>query len=163
VGDRDELAASFEGWDPRITQLLSQVETCFWWGLYDRQPLGKWVNGRLALLGDAAHPMLPHLGQGANQAIEDGTALAVLLQDRDPSDSVTEALERYEALRRPRTSMVQAEARKNGKRYDSQNQYQDLAQRDREIANSAAFRKSLYDYDIEKEALHFRGASSVPA
>lgn len=163
VGDRDELAASFEGWDPRITQLLSQVETCFWWGLYDRQPLGKWVNGRLALLGDAAHPMLPHLGQGANQAIEDGTALAVLLQNRDPSDSVTEALERYEALRRPRTSMVQAEARKNGKRYDSQNQYQDLAQRDREIANSAAFRKSLYDYDIEKEALHFRGASSVPA
>lgn len=150
VGDRDELAASFAGWDPRVTGLLAQVERCFWWGLYDRQPLGQWVNGRLALLGDAAHPMLPHLGQGANQAIEDGTALAVLLQacaagGRPPA----EALQRYEALRRPRTSMVQAEARKNGRRYDSQ--YADLAQRDREIANSAAFRRSLYDHDIEKE------------
>jgi len=72
-------------------------------------------------------------------------------------------LQRYEALRRPRTAMVQAEARRNGKRYDSQNQYQDLAQRDREIANSAIFRKSLYDYDIEQEAMNFRSPSHVPA
>lgn len=163
VGDRDELAASFAGWDPRVTDLLSKVESCFWWGLYDRQPLGQWTHGRLALLGDAAHPMLPHLGQGANQAIEDGTALAVLLQNRDPGEPIAEVLQRYEALRRPRTAMVQAEARKNGKRYDSQNQYQDLAQRDREIANSAIFRKSLYDYDIEQEAMNFRSPSHVPA
>ncbi len=161
IGDRDELAASFAGWDPRVTDLLSKVETCFWWGLYDRKPLGKWVNGRLALLGDAAHPMLPHLGQGANQAIEDGTALAVLLQGFDKDAPIADVLQRYEALRRPRTSMVQSEARKNGLRYDSQ--YKDLAQRDREIANSAAFRKSLYDYDIEKEALSFCSPDSIPA
>lgn len=152
LGDRDELAAAFAGWDPRVTDLLSRVETCFWWGLYDRKPLSKWVNGRLALLGDAAHPMLPHLGQGANQGIEDGTALAVLLQNLGAHEPVQVALQRYEALRRPRTAMVQSEARKNGMRYDSQ--YKDLAQRDREIASSATFRKSLYDYDIEKEAMH---------
>ena len=151
VGDRDELAASFVGWDPRVTNLLSQVDTCYWWGLYDRAPLARWVAGRLALMGDAAHPMLPHLGQGANQAIEDGTALAVLLQGSRGGAAVQEALGRYEALRRPRASMVQAEARKNGRRYDSQ--YKDLAQRDREVAGVAIFRKSLYDYDIEKEAL----------
>ncbi len=161
IGDRNELAASFAGWDPRVTDLLGKVETCFWWGLYDRKPLGKWVNGRLALLGDAAHPMLPHLGQGANQAIEDGTALAVLLQGHDRSDSIEEVLNRYEALRRPRTSMVQSEARKNGMRYDSQ--YKDLAQRDREIATSAAFRKSLYDYDIEKEAINSSSSDSIAA
>jgi len=97
--------------------------------------------------------MLPHLGQGANQGIEDGTALAVLLQGLTANDLIEPVLHRYEALRRPRTSMVQAEARKNGMRYDSL--YKDLAQRDREIANSAAFRKSLYDYDIEKEAIDF--------
>lgn len=163
VGDRDELAASFAGWDPRVTELLSRVETCFWWGLYDRKPLSTWTNGRLALLGDAAHPMLPHLGQGANQAIEDGTALAVLLEGLDQSAPIADVLQRYEALRRPRASMVQTEARKNGMRYDSMSEYKDLAQRDREIANSAAFRRSLYDYDIEKEALHFRNADSVPA
>lgn len=162
-GDRDELAASFAGWDPRVTELLSKVETCFWWGLYDRRPLSKWTNGRLALLGDAAHPMLPHLGQGANQAIEDGTALAVLLQGLDQSAPIADVLQRYEALRRPRASMVQTEARRNGMRYDSMSEYKDLAQRDREIANSAAFRRSLYDYDIEKEALQFRSADSVPA
>ena len=150
MGDRDELAASFTGWDPRVTELLEKVETCFWWGLYDRKPLSKWVNGRLTLLGDAAHPMLPHLGQGANQAIEDGTALAVLLQKCGKDGDVEGVLKKYEALRRPRASLVQAEARKNGLRYDSK--YADLAQRDKEIANSAEFRKSLYDYDIEKEA-----------
>ena len=133
--------------------LLDKVETCFWWGLYDRKPLRTWVNGRLALLGDAAHPMLPHLGQGANQAIEDGTALAVILQacEQDASLSLEDALRTYQELRQPRTSMVQAEARKNGLRYDSK--YADLGQRDKEIANSAQLRRSLYDYDIEKEAL----------
>ena len=80
VGDRDELAASFSGWDPRVVELIDKIETCFWWGLYDRHPLAAWTKGRLALLGDAAHAMLPHLGQGANQAIEDGVALAVLLE-----------------------------------------------------------------------------------
>jgi len=161
IGDRDELAASFAGWDPRVTELLDKVETCFWWGLYDRQPLGRWVNGRLALLGDAAHPMLPHLGQGANQAVEDGTALAVLLQACGGSESAEEALKDYEALRRPRASFVQAEARKNGLRYDSK--YEDLAQRDREIANSAQLRKSLYDFDIEKEAIDFRSRRTALA
>ncbi len=162
VGDRDELAAAFAGWDTRVTGLLSQVESCFWWGLYDRQPLGQWVNGCLALLGDAAHPMLPHLGQGANQAIEDGTALAVLLQAADAEGRPpAEALQRYEALRRPRTSMVQAEARRNGRRYDSQ--YADLAQRDREIANSAQLRRALYDHDIEQEALRSLDLDGVSA
>ena len=160
-GDRDELAASFAGWDPRVTGLLEKVETCFWWGLYDRKPLASWTRGRLALLGDAAHAMLPHLGQGANQAIEDGVALAVLLEGRGPAD-VTDILPRYEQLRRARTDLVQAEARQNGLRYDSR--YESLEQRDREIANSAAFRKSLYDYDVEQAAISSRLASEhVPA
>jgi salicylate hydroxylase len=150
VGDRDEFAASFAGWDPRVTGLLEQVETCFWWGLYDRRPLASWTKGRLALLGDAAHPMLPHLGQGANQAIEDGVALAVLLEHASAAE-ITDILPKYEKLRRVRTDLVQAEARQNGLRYDSK--YESLEQRDREVANSAAFRKSLYDYDVEQAAI----------
>ena len=102
------------------------------------------------LLGDAAHAMLPHLGQGANQAIEDGVALSVLLEGRDPSE-VPDIVSQYEKLRRVRTEIIQAEARKNGLRYDSG--YESLEQRDHEIANSAAFRKSLYDHDVEKAAI----------
>ncbi len=156
VGDRDELAASFAGWDPQITTLLAKVESCFWWGLYDRSPLERWTNGRLALLGDAAHAMLPHLGQGANQAIEDGVALAVLLEGR-ASAEVPEILRDYERLRRVRTDVVQAEARQNGLRYDSR--YQDLEQRDREVRNAPAFRKWLYDYDVERAAQELRRAA----
>lgn len=149
VGDRDQLAASFEGWDPEIGKLLDKVETCFWWGLFDRKPLRTWSNGRLTLLGDAAHPMLPHLGQGANQAIEDGVALAILLSGRSAAQ-VPAALRAYEDVRRPRTSMVQTESRRNGMRYDSQ--YENLEQRDKEIRNIAALRLSLYDYDVEDAA-----------
>jgi salicylate hydroxylase len=118
--------------------------------LYDRRPLNSWTSGRLVLLGDAAHAMLPHLGQGANQAIEDGVALAVLLEGRDAAE-VPDILPRYEKLRRVRTDLIQAEARQNGLRFDSR--YESLEQRDREIANSAVFRKSLYDYDVEKAAI----------
>ena len=146
-GDRNELAASFQGWDPVVTELLEKVETCFWWGLYDRRPLASWTKGRLALLGDAAHAMLPHLGQGANQAIEDGVALAVLLENCDAAE-IPAMLKRYEQLRRVRTDLVQAEERQNGLRYDSR--YASLEQRDHEIKNAAEFRKWLYDYDVEK-------------
>ncbi len=150
VGDVDELAASFDGWDSQIVRLLDTVETCFWWGLYDRRPLLSWSSGRLILLGDAAHAMLPHLGQGANQTIEDGVALAVFLEGRDP-DEVPTILPQYEKFRRARTDVIQAEARKEGLRFDSR--YESLDERDREIANSGVFRKSLYDYDVEKAAV----------
>lgn len=157
-GDRDELAAAFAGWDPRVVDLLSKVETCFWWGLYDRKPLESWTNGRLTLLGDAAHPMLPHIGQGANQAIEDGYALAVFLEGC-PSEEVPSALAAYAAFRQERTGIVQAEARKNGLRYDSV--YESLEERDREIANSAEMRRGFYDYDVEAAALARRAASTT--
>ena len=150
AGDRDELADSFDGWDPRVVRLLETVESCYWWGVYDRRPLSSWTSARLVLLGDAAHAMLPHLGQGANQAIEDGVALAVFLAGRDP-DEVPAILQRYENFRRVRTDVIQAEARKTGLRYDSK--YESLDERDREIADAGVFRKSLYDYDVEKAAI----------
>jgi len=152
TGDREELAASFEGWDARVVGLLEKVETCFWWGLYDHRPLASWTKGRLALLGDAAHAMLPHVGQGANQAIEDGVALAVFLEGRDPAE-ISHVLRKYEAFRRERTDVVQAEARKQGLRLDSRSG--SLQTRDQEISRSAEFRRWLYDYDVEKAAIAY--------
>ena len=117
-GDPAVLAAEFAGWDPRLGELLAQVETTFRWGLYDRDPLPRWTRGRLTLLGDAAHPMLPHMGQGANQAIEDAMALATLTRGITAAD-VPEALMRYQHLRRDHTARIQQGSRANGLRLDS--------------------------------------------
>jgi salicylate hydroxylase len=149
AGDPDVLRREFEGWDPRIGFVLGQVEKCFRWALYDREPLPTWSKGRLTLLGDAAHPMLPHLGQGANQSIEDGMALATILARVDNA-AVPAALLEYERLRRERVAQVQLGARQHGLRVDSA--YADLAQRDAELAAHAEFRKQLYSYDVVAHA-----------
>ena len=148
-GDAHVLRREFAGWDPRIERLLSQVQATFRWALYDREPLATWTKGRLTLLGDAAHPMLPHLGQGANQSIEDGMALATILS-RAGRATAPAALLAYDRLRRERVATVQRGARENGLRYDSA--YADLGVRDAEIAAHAAFRKRLYDHDVVPEA-----------
>jgi len=148
-GDPDMLRAEFAGWDPRIEALLLKAEKTFRWALHDREPMPTWTKGRLTLLGDAAHPMLPHLGQGANQAIEDGMALATILS-RVGNAHAPEALIAYERLRRERVADVQRGARQNGMRYDSA--YPDIAKRDAEIRAHAEFRKALYDFDVVPEA-----------
>ncbi|MFZ5691730.1 MAG: FAD-dependent monooxygenase [Pseudomonadota bacterium] len=144
-GDPDALRAEFAGWDPRIEKLLKQVKTTFKWALYDREPLPAWTKGRLTLLGDAAHPMLPHLGQGANQSIEDGMALATILSRADRATAPA-ALLAYEKLRRERVAGVQRGARENGLRYDTMNG--DVAKRDAEIVAHASFRRTIYDHDV---------------
>jgi salicylate hydroxylase len=128
---------------------LAEVQVTFRWALYDREPLPVWTRERLSLLGDAAHPMLPHLGQGANQSIEDGMALATILKGADRNTAPL-ALLAYERLRRARVAEVQRGARENGMRYDSA--YSDLGVRDAEITAHAAFRKRLYDHDVVPDA-----------
>ena len=145
VGAPEALRGEFEGWDARIGSVLKQVDKTFRWALYDREPLPTWTKGRLTLLGDAAHAMLPHLGQGANQSIEDGMALATILGGVDNA-AVPAALLAYEGLRRERVAQVQLGARKHGLRVDSA--CVDLAARDAELAAHAEFRKQLYSYDV---------------
>jgi salicylate hydroxylase len=137
-GDPAALAAEFSGWDAQLGELLSQVETTFRWGLYDRDPLPRWTSGRLTLLGDAAHAMLPHMGQGANQSIEDAMALATLIRGLSSTD-LPAALVRYEQLRRERTALIQRGSRANGQRLDAG-----------DAARMA--RPGVDDYDVEAEA-----------
>ena len=148
-GDPDVLRQEFEGWDSRIGTVLQQVQQTFRWALYDREPLPTWTRGRISLLGDAAHPMLPHLGQGANQSIEDGIALAAILARAD-RNTASAALLAYERLRRERVAQVQRGARENGLRLDSA--YSDLGVRDAEIVAHAEFRRGLYSHDVVPDA-----------
>jgi len=104
-----ELLAAYAGWNEKLLGMLGQVEHCYKWGIRDRDPLASWTRGRITLLGDAAHPMMPTLAQGAAIGIEDGAALARLLDGA--GEDVAEGLQRYDAERVPRASRVQLQAR----------------------------------------------------
>jgi salicylate hydroxylase len=116
---RDELLERFPtaAWAP-ARQLLAAPEHWQKWPLYDREPSTSWGQGPVTLLGDAAHPMLPFLAQGAAMAIEDAAVLARELA-RSPVDCAA-ALRSYESERRPRTARVQREARRNDFSYHLQ-------------------------------------------
>jgi salicylate hydroxylase len=105
----------FESWHDSLRALLAQAQDWRRWPLYDRPPIARWHDRHVALLGDAAHPMLPFLAQGAAMAIEDAEMLARVLSERD--HDIASALRDYSAQRSPRASAVQLAARKQGRIY----------------------------------------------
>ncbi|WP_179402084.1 alpha/beta hydrolase fold domain-containing protein [Burkholderia guangdongensis] len=109
-GDVAQLRRSFEGAEPTVRKMLEAVDSAFITGMYHRDPIEHWSDGRIALLGDAAHAMVPYLAQGACQAIEDAWALAVCLRNHGRA-GVQDALLEYEQRRQPRTTRIQAGAR----------------------------------------------------
>ncbi len=109
-GDKADLLSAFEGWPAPAKALIAGADHVWRWALYDRPLLPRWSNGRATLLGDAAHPMLPFLAQGAAMGIEDAVVLANVLALGGPVEA---ALLRYEDARRARTAKVQAWSRRN--------------------------------------------------
>jgi salicylate hydroxylase len=105
-----ELLAGFEGWHPAVREMLAAVPQSPRWPLLSQPPLTRWTRGRVVLIGDACHAMLPHHGQGANQSIEDAVVLADLLADGD----VDAALDAYPRRRRARTRAVARSAWQTG-------------------------------------------------
>ncbi|MBV9607733.1 MAG: FAD-dependent monooxygenase [Solirubrobacterales bacterium] len=110
--ERREVLERYRGWHESLLRVFSAGELWYKWALYDRDPIPRWTRGRVTILGDAAHAMLPYLGQGACQAIEDGCVLAAALAAQ-PDDPVG-ALGVYERARRPRASQVVLAARERG-------------------------------------------------
>jgi salicylate hydroxylase len=110
TGAREQALKDFRKWSPVIRGILEKAETLNRWALYDRMPLERWSDGRVVLLGDACHPMLPFLAQGAVMAIEDAYVLARLCSR---GDDLGQSLALYENIRKPRTSRVQEGARRN--------------------------------------------------
>jgi 2-polyprenyl-6-methoxyphenol hydroxylase-like FAD-dependent oxidoreductase len=111
----DLLLPNFQRWAQPAKALLEMVKTWRCWSLFRLKPLPRWTDGRMALLGDAAHPVLPYLAQGAALAIEDAVTLAASLKASggDPAS----AFPRYQALRMERAARVQAQAARFGRIY----------------------------------------------
>ncbi|MGB6230292.1 MAG: FAD-dependent monooxygenase [Litorimonas sp.] len=116
-GSREDALRDFVGWHPVIASILQAAgaDDVYRWALYDRLPLRSWTQGRATLLGDAAHPMLPFLAQGAAMAVEDAWVLARDLSE--PGRSVEQALQAYQSARLARTARVQAASRANMKTF----------------------------------------------
>jgi len=115
-GTPDELDAAFSGTCEPVRAGLPQLWRDRWWRMYDREPIGNWVDGRLALTGDSAHPMLQYLAQGACQALEDAACLAQQVAKHDQAEGTEwdRALADYSAIRTVRTAGVQRAARQWG-------------------------------------------------
>ncbi|MDG2156146.1 MAG: FAD-dependent monooxygenase [Gammaproteobacteria bacterium] len=113
--DPAEVLAEFSEWSDDVREMIAATpgDNLYKWALFDRDPLTTWTNGRITLLGDAAHAMLPFLGQGAAMAIEDGLILGRAFA---ASASPQQALQRYQRARHERTSFVLLESRENIKR-----------------------------------------------
>ena len=113
-----EMEQAFAGWHKDVLGLIGEAEAAIKWGLFDRSPLPTWTNGRISLLGDAAHAMLPFLGMGAAMAIEDGMILArAFAAEPDPAA----ALARYEAARLLRTALLHAKSVEQGELTQARN------------------------------------------
>ncbi len=113
-GTREECARDLAGWHPDVQRIIANIDTPYKWALLGREPLPRMHQGRVALLGDAAHPMLPFMAQGANMAIEDALVLARCLEAHD---EVPAALRAYDAARRARTSRAVSASLENARRF----------------------------------------------
>ncbi|WP_225839285.1 FAD-dependent monooxygenase [Streptomyces sp. NK08204] len=115
-GDVAELAAAYAGWHEDVARLIDAADTVSRWALHDRESIDRLSSGRVAVIGDAAHPMLPFQAQGANQAIEDAVVLAACLAHVTPA-RLSGALRRYEQHRLPRTARIQRQSRDNAQTF----------------------------------------------
>ena len=158
TGRIEDALVEFHGWHPQIAQILNAADSTHRWGLFDREPLQQWFDGRVVLLGDAAHAMLPYMAQGAVQSIEDACVLAKCLTGVTPADdgALADALERYQSLRQPRVHELQSRARQNGATFHFPDGPEQRA-RDARLAaavdaNPLLASAWLYGRDVEAEA-----------
>ena len=107
TGDVRELRKAYEGFHRDVRAVVEGCPSCHKWAILEREPLARWSDGRVVLLGDSCHPMTPYMAQGAATAMEDAAVLTRCLAEVD-SDDYRSAFARYEAHRKPRTSRIQA-------------------------------------------------------
>lgn len=147
-GRLEDVAARYAEWHSTIRGLIAAMPQTFVWALHDRTELPHWSRGRVTLLGDACHPMLPFMAQGASQSIEDGAALAALLKKMP--DAPEQALQRYEEVRKPRATRLQLASSNNRTRFHLHDGPEQQA-RDHALAHSGdrSVRNIgwLYDHD----------------
>jgi len=154
-----EALESLKGWHPAVTEMVGAVEHTVRWGLFTVRPLLHWHRGRVVLIGDSAHAMLPHHGQGANTTIEDAITLAELLTHADPRD-LEPTLRRYQSLRRARTRKIQRSSWATNDLLHLPDGPA-LAERDRKVARFPEDFGWIHEFDALRSASETARASAV--
>ena len=116
----ETVLETFSDYNQQVKNIISATppEGCYKWGIFTRQPIAKWSSERVTLLGDAAHPLEPFMGQGASMAIEDGVVLGRIIED---ASGFSEIIERYETARIERNHFVTEHSKKAGQRFTGNN------------------------------------------
>jgi len=151
AGAITEFINDFSGWHEDLQILMQAAENCFQWGLFDRDPLPQWGDGRVTLLGDACHPMLPFMAQGAVMAIEDAYTLTQCLAANE--SNLPGALSHYEALRKERTTVVQKMSRDNIQFFHRA----DIPNLEARMASHREAHRWLYSFDVTNQAFSSGG------
>ena len=154
--DVEELTTTYAGWHPDLLRLYPCSERWYKWALYDRDPPERWSQGRITLLGDSAHAMLPYLGQGAAMAIEDACVLSAAIARH--ANDLDKALLAYERVRVPRARAAvlgsRERARENHLASPLARLKRDVkfALRERFGGDQTVFQTAwLYGYDVGRE------------
>lgn len=145
----DEVLAPFAGWHPAVTEMIAAGAPTVRWGLFVVRPLLHWYRGRVVLLGDAAHAMLPHHGQGANTTVEDAVTLAALLADADPG-GLEPRLSAYQRLRRARTRQIARSSWATNALLHLRDDHPDLPWRDEKMRRFADDFGWIHEFDAEQ-------------
>jgi 2-polyprenyl-6-methoxyphenol hydroxylase-like FAD-dependent oxidoreductase len=145
----DDVLAQFSGWHPAATEMVAAAAPAVRWGLFVVQPLLHWYRGRVVLLGDAAHAMLPHHGQGANTTVEDAFTLAALLAEARPDD-LDPVLASYQRLRRARTRQIAGSSWATNTLLHLRDDDPDLPWRDEKMRRFADDFGWIHEFDTEQ-------------
>ena len=155
-GRTEDALAEYDGWHSTIRTIIAETSKVLRQALYDREPLPDWQVGRVVLMGDAAHPMMPFYAQGGAQSIEDAYVLAGCIAEAQ--DRPLDALARFVRMRQPRTAWMQGLARREEELYQMYDTAAIRARNDRmrtnRIPETATFppeQERLYGYDAEIE------------
>lgn len=140
--DPADILDIYKAWEPRLVRLISKIpkERALEWKLCDLEPMDSWVfpGGKVALLGDACHAMLPSAAQGAGMCIEDGAAIAELLARVTNHSQIPAAMKAYQELRLPRCSYVVDSGRQNASKWHEKD------------AKGGTTTDDMWDYDVKK-------------
>lgn len=145
---REDMLSEFSGWGPHVLKILSAIPKPDIWALFNHPPARTYHNGRICLLGDAAHASTPHQGAGAGMCLEDAYIMSNLMAEAKGIEDLEDVFRAYDTVRRPRTQRLVETSREAGTLYDFELEGDDLAKMERNLTSRMSW---IWDEDLSAQ------------